>query len=801
MSNSPSSGMTRRGFLKSAGALGILGAAGAAGMTSIDGWLVPAQADEGVSEYTANTFHCDHCGGMCALTCTVRDGRLVKLEPNKHAGTDRQRTMCLKATADIQRIYGDGRVKYPLKRIGDRGANEFIRVTWDEALDDIASKLKDIQGKYGNESVWVACASESLVFPNMLPNALRCSTTLALDDSNDAGYANGFDQGIGQSWAWSYATAEARDWVNSKLMINLGSNFCETSLSQARLWNEAREAGCKTITVDPNFCTTASKSDEWIPIEPGTDAALLLAMISVIIDENLLDERFAAQHSSLSFLVDKTTGSIIRDHEPNSAIEGDASGENNPFFVLDENGDVAPYNTIAAPRLSGSAIVDGVSACTAYDLLVESQKDYTPEWAAEITGIPAERIEELAREYAEGPSVLSFGWGGNDKMNNADIAGHAVVVLMALTGNIGKPGAGGGIYVGAIWNAYTATFGEWPIPDGYEYADNDMYVYDLRYKDNNAHALISFGDHFCQRIPNLKDTTDWIETLDLVVVAEPYFTEGCKWADYVLPVTSRYENDEEISNVATGYNQIVLQEKVIDPLFENKTDCWIQSQIAKRMGVDFLPESTVEFTRNKLASSEDPYINSLTIEKIKENGGVWPLEGIEEPRRNFTDLVFETPSGRMEPYYENMLDFGQQLPVWEANIEIGNPEMRKKYPLQLAQVRTRFRIHNQFSDSIWLQELCTPMLELNPVDFDARGFQAGDVAEVMNDRGTLKVPVRKNPSVRPGVARIYESITADHSVEGNLQSLTNNVTPERGYFQDLGPNKPFCDTLVEVVKA
>ena len=145
--------VTRRGFVKGtavAGAgLAMLGAAGA--MTSADGWLVPAHA-ETAEEYTAFTYHQSHCGGMCPLACTVRDGRMVSVQPN-HCCDDRYETICVKGISEVQHIYGDHRVQTPLRRTGERGAGEFEPISWDEALDEVCDKLKELQGKYGNDCV------------------------------------------------------------------------------------------------------------------------------------------------------------------------------------------------------------------------------------------------------------------------------------------------------------------------------------------------------------------------------------------------------------------------------------------------------------------------------------------------------------------------------------------------------------------------------------------------------------------------------------------------------------------------
>ena len=408
----------------------------------------------------------------------------------------------------------------------------------------------------------------------------------------------------------------------------------------------------------------------------------------------------------------------------------------------------------------------------------------------------------MAEEYAEGPSSLALGWGGNDKMTNADIAGHAAAVLVAITGNVGKPGAGVGVYVGQSYNSYAPALGAWALPEDWAAAASEVSIYDMPYRENNCHAAIFCGDIVAQHLANMNVTCDWADTLDFIVTMDPYFTEGAKWSDYILPCTSRFEYDEPFGNVKAGYSQIVIQEKIIDPLFEARTDLWIQRELASRLGLKAgIPESSVDRCNAILSTSTEPWVSELTVEKISENGAVWPVPDREVIREVVPDQVFPTPTGRMELYYDGMVPFDQQLPQWEPCTEIADESLRAQFPLQLTNTRTRFRIHNQFYDSDWLQLMYEPLVMLNPADMASRGLETGDVVRVFNDRGEFKVHAAANNAIRPGSVRIYEAATADYTVAGNLQNVTNNTMIERGYDLMCGPVIPFSDTLVEIEKA
>lgn len=788
--------LTRRSFIKAAGAASVLAFAGAAGMLDCSEWLGTARAE--TAERIARTYHQSHCGGMCSLACTVRDGRLVKVQPNG-VGNPNFQTICLKGISEVAHIYGKGRVQTPLKRVGERGSGQFEPITWDEALDEIADLIKSTQNAHGKDSIMVVTTAESDF--GFLAPMLGAQT--GGFDGIDVGTGNGLDPAMGFGSGYAMCAPEARDWKRSKLVLTVGSNYCESSLPNVFTFFDAKEAGAHMVTVDPHYSTTASKSDEWIPIEPGTDAALFLGMTSHIVDKGLIDEDFVKQHTSLPFLVDADTGLLIRDHAVDPDAEEPETGKQNPWFVIDATtGAVVPYHQCDNPSLTGTAEAKGRRATTAWDVLVENQKPYTLSWAEQITGIPADRIADLAVEYAEGPSSLALGWGGNDKMSNADIAGHAAAVLAAVTGNVGKPGAGIGVYVGQAYNGHAAALGTWPLPDDWAAAESSVSIYDMPYKENNCHGAIFCGDIIAQHMANMGETCNWANTLDFIVTCDPYFTEGAKWSDYILPCTSRFEYDEPFGNVKTGYSQIVIQEKVIDPLFEARTDLWIQRQLAERLGLAYgLPSSAEERCNTVLATSEESWVSELTVKAISDNGAVWPVPDRENIREVVSDRVFPTPSGRMEVYYDNMVPFEQELPKWEPCIEIADEQLRALYPLQLTNARTRFRIHNQFSDADWLQLLYEPLIMLNPKDMDSRGLANGDTVRVFNDRGSFMVHAAGNSAIRPGSARIYEAATSDYEVEGNMQNVTNNTMVERGYDLMCGPVIPFSDTLVQIEKA
>lgn len=798
--SSPRSGLTRRSFLKATGAAaGALGLAGAAGMTTADSWLAPAQAYAEPEERVAYTYHQSHCTQHCSLKCTVRDGRLCLIEPNDGWGDGDYSTVCVRGLSEIQHIYSNDRIQTPLKLVGDRGSGDFIPISWDEAYKIFSTKIKELWDLHGKDCVLFRKTSEART--QFLPNVLGAQT--GGNAGIDVGVGNGFDPAFGND-GYMYSASEARDWVNARTLIFCGSNYLETSPMQSKPFFEAKEAGCKIITIDPAYSTTASKSHQWIPIKPGTDAALFLGMITHIVDNELYDESFMKQNTSFPFLVSTENGTLLRGHEKMAGGKPEL-GENNPFFVWDAISNTAvPYNSEGIdPALECLVEIDGKQYQTVFDMLKKNQKAYTVSWASEITDVNEAVIVELADRYAiSTPSTLCLGWGGNDKFSNADVSGHAAAILAAITGNIGIAGGGAGAYVGSMGYA-SGKLGNWPLPSEFKTAKSPIPMYDCRRKENNVKALITFGDALFQRFANMKLTFEWAKSLDFIVFAGPYHSTGADYADLILPVCTKFETDEAIGGIKSVAWHIQLQEKVLEPLFDSRTDFRIEHELAASLGLaDHLPATPEVLARYQLEKTKDDRVKGITLEQLHERQGIVPVHSFGPAKVGYADQVYATPSKKIEVYYEDLFDDNQHLPNWEWPCEVydGNALM-EKYPLQLSQPRTRFRIHNQYCEAGWIRQFYDACVEMNPIDMRSRGLEFDDHVRIFNDRGEAGCRVRPNNAIRPGTARVYEGTWTKFMDYGNIQDLTNDTMIERGYNLQCGPVIPFNDTLVEILKA
>lgn len=788
--------ISRRNFIKA----GVAGAT-ALGLSSPAAsrkWLQSASADDHPDEKEGFTYHPPNCGGRCAFKCTVRDGKLSLIEPNVWPD-ERFSTICLKGISEIERVYSPDRIQTPLKRVGKRGEGKFVSISWDEALTTIADNMKDLIDKYGAESILVSKSYGVEHSYEFLYNLLGLSYVAWT--GIDTGIANGFEECVGGQ-AYGRMTAEITDWVNSSTIIMIANNLLETTITDSKFFYNAQDAGAKIICIDPNLSTTASKADQWIPIKPGTDHALLLGMISIILDNEWYDANYLVENTTIPFLVREDNGKFLR-----SDPEGPSDVEKNPPLVWDKKSDSAkPFNEKdVKPSLEGEFTVDGIKVKTAFTILKENQKQYTLSWASEKTEIEDDVIYELTKEYAtRGPAVLCWGYGSPlDKLGISDIVGHAGALLGALTGNIGRIGGAVG-NVSHHHSSWGAELNSWEYPEGPKGIPLDpmvMPISDLREKENPIKAVINIGNTFQQHFANLVKTEEWIDQLDFVVTIDPFHCTSVDYADIVLPASTSFESEYDIMNMQINRSHVLLAEKQLEPLFESKSDFQIEKELLAQFGLDkYHPETPEQWIEKKL-ESDDPALEGITLETLKENHFIMRVNAPDEPYRAHMDQKYDTPTTKIELYHEQMVEDNQAFPNYDPPLEIHDEELLKKYPLQFSQAHSRYHVHSQFTNVEWLNELeGGPRLEINPKDAKDRSLKTGDTVEVFNDRGSFQAKCFLTESQRPGQVRMHEGWWTEHMIDGNLQNLTNNNVVKRQYKLRYGSVVAYDDTLVEVKK-
>ena len=721
-------------------------------------------ADGGVT--IINTGCCHDCGGRCVLRAHVKDGKIIRFETDN--GEQPQIRACARGRSYRQRLYSPDRLQYPMRRVGERGEGRFERTSWDSALDEVAENLKTIKERYGNSSILFVpgAGNQGMLHGPMAPGTMLTAF---------GGYTRhwgipSYEGALFASMA-TYGTIRTgnsrEDLLNTKFMIMWGWNPAntiqdpETSFMMARV----RERGIRIVAVDPRYTDTAATfADQWIPIRPGTDVAMLNAMAYVIISENLQNQAFIDKYT-IGF--DK-----YRDY-----ILGRDDGE--------------PKN---------------------------------PRWAEAITTIPGETISALAREYAGSkPAVLMAGWGPA-RATQGEQYSRAANILSVITGNVGISGG----FANGFMRAYSSretTFGrgkkkggkpkfsEWaPIPSGNPVENGAMprkdALYRLRGGTNPNSARIHYSSIYdailrgkagghptdikmayvvaCNAINQYPNTNRGIEaykSLDFVVVHDQFMTPTAKFADILLPANTFMERSD-IAPPWLGSPYYIYLNKAIDTMYDAKSDLDICRELAPRLGLDLdlLETSEDDILRGIGASRNDiPDFGAMKqdgVLKIKLDEPIVSFrEQIEDPENN----PFPTLSGKIEIYSDHIAELDHPMippiPKYIPDKESYDAPKSAAYPLQLLTTHHKTRAHSTWHNVAWMREVESHGVWINPVDASARGIQKGDRVDVFNDSGRMRVPAVITERIMPGVVNVSQGAWYDPDKEGvDLGGCANVLT-------------------------
>lgn len=598
--------ISRRWFLGAIGSMGAITAgirASAAGVKPQGhppGW-------RGTRRVTKIATICEMCFWRCGVLASVSGNRVLRVEGNPEHPMTKGR-LCARGNAGAALLYDRDRLKWPLMRTGKRGEGQFKRVSWDEALDFLASKLKALKEEHGPESV--------AFFPHGIGSRFFATLLKAYGTPNSAepafaqcrgprevGYALTFGRGLG--------SPEPIDLEESKLIVLIGSHLGENVFtSQITAFAEGLSQGAKLLVVDPRFSTAAGKADWWLPIRPGTDTALLLAWIHVLIAEGLYDQdyirKFANGFDQLAAHVKKFTPEWAETITQISADQiretARAMGQAKPAVAVHPGRHVTWYG-------------DDTQRARAMAILTALLGSWGRKGGIFLpTAIPRGGFE--VPEFPEPSKGRADGAGTRFPLGSEDLGVTNGLVDATVTG---KP---------------------YPIK-----------------------AWIVYGQNVLQSIPQPKRTLQAIEALDLMVVVDVMPVDQIKYADLVLPEAiylERYDAPTIVDTAKEPY--VAVRFPACDPLYESKPGWWITKQLAARLGLEaFFPWDTPEQHLEGLI--EPMGINPL---ELRNRGAVkFPGKPYLEDRAAAGEPLFETESGRIELFSKKLKDLGfDPLPLY-----------------------------------------------------------------------------------------------------------------------------------------
>ena len=696
--------ITRRSFVKATAA-----AAGAASLMPVAAAASVAGSDpdtpwyrEGAIETTYN--YCDICPWRCGVVVNTVNGVVRKIDGNPLDPKSRG-MLCARGQGGVSFLEDPDRLQAPMMRTGARGEGSFQEVSWDQALDFIATKMLEIKERSGPESMAIfGHTSGEFWFTDLFaqawgtPNAAKPSSSLCLSPRDEAAQLT-YGSAVGGH--------EPVDWDELRCLTLIGSHIGEDTRNTvmqdfATMWSK----GGKVIVVDPRFSSVAAKADYWLPIKPGTDTALLLAWINVLITEDRYDADY----------VDEWT--------------------------------------------------------VGFDQLADHVQSFTPEWAAGITDLPADRIRETARVMSEyrPQSVIMPGrhvtWYGNDSQRMR--ANYLVNALLGAYGRRGgmyfnktpylethphPPFAVAGSSGGCSAGAEEVT-DELPLgPTGKARADGAR---DTFWRGATAlqelidpmitgdpypiEGLIVYGTNLLNSVPNKPRTIEALKALDLVVAIDVLPMEHVAWADVVLPESTYLERYDSLWAVAHKTPYIAMREPAIPPMYDTKPAWWMAKELGTRVGLEsyFAWEDIEDYLNTELRSV------GSSLDDMRASGGIIVQNGKPYFEDFGDESPFHTPSEKIELYSQQMADRGfDPMPVYEPTPEPPQGFYRLLYG------RTPVHTFAKTQNTPVLNELYPENeLWLNEDAAQAEGVSNGQEVWLENQDGARSGPIRVKATQR-----------------------------------------------------
>jgi DmsA/YnfE family anaerobic dimethyl sulfoxide reductase A subunit len=775
-------GLTRRDFLIQS--VGIGGATAVGFAVAPMARAVAAALDD--LEVTTWNSCVVNCGSRCPLKVISRNGQVVRIEPQSEVpdGCDRpQARACLRGRSMRQRLYSAERLRYPMKRVGRRGEGRFERISWDEALDKVAAALKDTIARHGNDAVYYQYGSGSYALVSNRNAAMRLLALLG----GYLGFYGDYSAGQ-QGTAWPYLYGEGiysadsgsqfAQVANAKLYVSFGNNNAVTRASGiGQTWELAcaREAGkARMILIDPIYTDSMlGKEDEWVPVRPGTDAALVEGIAHVLITEKLVDQAFLD-----TYCVGYDERTL-----PASAPR---------------NGDYRSYILGKGPDRTAK----------------------TPAWASRITGVPADTIVRLARDIGTTkPVFVSQGWG-SQRQANGEQTTRAIAMLALLTGNLGLPGTNTGGREG------DASLGEASLPrpanpvkasiSHFSWTDAIERGAEMTAKRDGVRGVerlkapikFMWVQQSNTLINQHADTNRTHRILqdeskcEFIVVIDNQMTPSARYADILLPDVMPMETDDIAADAyASGrVTFMVAMQQAVKPRFEERPAFEICREIARRFGIeDKFTEGRTQFqwvewcyeqTRRKHAQMppfSEFWKQGLVRVELPDNHGIALKAFREDPVKN----KLKTPSGKVEIYSERLAKIAAEwelepgdvitpLPQYVATWESHTDRKARQYPLQAFGYHGHGRTHSTYHNVPWLRELHPDRVMMNPVDAEARRLKDGEAVIVFNDRGRIGLPVRVTPRIMPGVVALPQGAWYQPTAAGiDVGACVNTLTSQR----------------------
>jgi anaerobic selenocysteine-containing dehydrogenase len=697
------------------------------------------------------TYHggCPHdCPDTCSMVYHVKDDKLIAVKGNADHPMTRG-GLCVKLNDYEKRHYHPDRLLYPMKRVGPKGTKQFARISWDEALDTIVDKWQAIIKEHGPQAIMPNSylGNQGLVHGLNGGDAFFARLGATVTERTFCG------EGSCTAWLLTVgptAGVDPESFIHSKFIIIWACNSVSTNLHHWHIIKEAQKNGAKVVVIDAYASKTAKEADWHVCPKPGTDGALAMAMMNVIIGEGLVDQDYVDNY---------TVG---------------------------------------------------------YAELAEKALTRTPEWAEAITGIPADDIRKLAREYATTqPSAIRIGvaleksWGGGQAI-------RAVTSLPALTGAWRH--VGGGILQFPVWEhpyKFDVICRPDLIPKGTQVVNNLQLGRVLTGEQKLAVPIKSMMCWNTNPVTQATESEKILEGLsreDLFMVsAEHFISDTAAYADILLPASMGAEQEDII--LSWGHLYLTYNTKCIESPGEAIPNNEIFRRLAKRLGFE---EENFKWNDTECLEHyvdwSSPACDGINLDYLKKHGYFRLNVGTKDNRAPHKEGNFPTPSGKCEfrvvgaknfvagPFRQMYEDFqpGEDIPelpdyVASKETALANPELAKKYPLNILAPKSHGFINSSYANiESKIKGQGEQFVMIHPADAMDRGLVDGERAKVFNDRGSFEAVTKVTTDVNKGIVV---------TTLGYWRQLNNGVvnSVSSNAFGDMGHSPTSHDCLVEVM--
>ena len=686
---------------------------------------------------------CPHdCPDACGVLITIEDGRATKIQGDpKHPVT--RGFLCAKVAKYLDRVYSPQRVLYPLRRkkniakgAGSRSFDDFERISWDEALSEIVERFRQISAEFGSEAILPYSYGGTLGALNHGAMDRRFFHRLGASqlERNICSAAGEF--GIKSVYGIKMGT-EPEQFRHSKLIIAWGANIHGNNVHLWPFIEEARRTGGKLVVIDPYRTRTAKCADWHIPINPGTDVALALGLMHVIINEDLYDHDYVAKH---------TVG----------------------FDQLRDR--VYEYPPELVSRWTGIAVQDIVRLAQEYATTRPAVIRMNYGVQRSENGASAARaicmLPCLTGSWKEVGGGLQLSVSGSFPLNKPALER---VDLMRET--LGRPAR---VVNMVELGKALATLSDPPIK-----------------------ALFVYGSNPAAVAPNHNLVVEQLRRDDLfTVVHEQFLTDTTDYADIVLPATTFFEHKD--LQASYGHYYLQASQQAIVPLGESRSNVEVFRGLAERMGFeDECFRETIDEMMDTALESDHPFLEDITRERLEREGHVkLNLTQEQEPFLPFANGNFRTPSGKAELYSESLAAQGfdpmaKFVPPTESRHAGGNGNGR--YRLELLARKADNFLNSSFCNQAVVRQMeCPGLLEIHPEDAKSRRIADGERVRVYNDRGSVELLAQISDAIQSGVvgARLDWAKLSEQGININV------LTSDR--LTDMGESATFYSALVEV---